>query len=383
MQGISYNENNMPFINAAKEDLIKSDIALAKEKGAEFIVVYFNWGAEYQGYANVVQQKLGQFAVNEGAHLVIGSRPHIVQKLENKQIVLDNKLHEYIIAYSLGDFYTTSSSLDVNGSIILEVIVSKKKNTNKVEISHFGFISTYTLSFQKNNETNYTIIPVSEIKKGNISASLTKDQRDIMSRSNDKVKYTLANVIDEIQYQLDDKIIADVDEVLTISKRPLNEDKGFVLAPKGFTKLFLEKIDNNLIAEQNEKPKEQKETLVEKNEKIVEQKIEEVEKVSKPILEVKPAIKTLPKVYEEIDITSDKVYYKVQFLALKNKIEINTQYYSHLKGYEVSLEDGYFKYLIGQTTNLKTINDFCLDIKRLGHQTAFVVAYKNGNRIKF
>lgn len=360
MQGISYSEEKIPIINAAKEEIIKEDIELAKSRGAEFIVVYFNWGAEYQNYPNTTQQKLGNFAVNQGAHLVVGSRPHVVQQLVNKQIVLDKKLHEYIIAYSLGDFYTTSSSQDVNGSVILEVIISKSKINQKIEISQFGFISTYTALLENNDKNRYIILPVSEVKKGNITLPINASQKESMIRSNDKVKFTLADVIDEIQYELDDKIIADFDEVLTVSKRPLNEEKGFKLELKEFYQPPKENLVSNLPIKEIE-----------------------AQEPSKPALEVISAQKVVPKVFEEIDVNNEKVYYKVQFLALKNKIDINIQYYSHLRGYEITYEEGYYKYLIGQTTNLKAINDFCLDIKRLGHKNAFVVAYRNGQRIKF
>lgn len=376
MQGVSYSEEKMPFVNAAQEDLIKKDIELAKSSGADFIVVYFNWGTEYQGYANVVQQKLGNFAVNNGAHLVVGSRPHVVQQLENKEIILNKKVHEYIIAYSLGDFYTTAMSQDVNGSIILEVIVSKNKKTSEVGIAEFGFISTYTQVFEKNERNTWTILPVSEVKKGNITTPITQAQREKMIASNDKVKYKLANVIDEVQYEMDDKIIADVDEVLYVSRRPLNEDKNFRLDNK-------DKLPAFSGFASVEKPKEtEKPKVAEKTPEVKSAPVAEV-KPQQPVTETKPEPQEVKVVNDEVDKTSGEIYYRVQFLALKTKIDINTQYYKHLDGYEVVYEEGYYKYLIGLTNNLKAINDMCLDIKRMGHKTAFVVAYKNGERIKF
>ncbi len=74
---------------------IKSDIQNMK-KNANLVIVSFHWGAEGVNYPNAVQKDLGRFAIDNGADLVIGHHPHVMQGIEqykNKKII-----------YSLGNF---------------------------------------------------------------------------------------------------------------------------------------------------------------------------------------------------------------------------------------------------------------------------------------
>lgn len=381
MDGIDFFPEVSPIINAAKEDIIKQDVALAKARGADFVVVYFHWGREFQPTPNVIQQNLGDIATMAGADLVIGNHPHLVQLISEVDRLEGGKVKQSIIAYSLGDFYTTVVSHDVNGSLILEVIIGKSKKTLETEVVDFGFISTYTQTFTKNDRPTWSILPVSEIVKGNITAPITQDHINKMAKSSGRTRNKLANMADEVQYELTDEIIADVEEILRVTRRPLNESKDFrldrkekLLAFSGF--LDEGKIETTVpeqVATRNVEMDEKKEGV--DNATYIKKEKTESTSDKKPISQ--------PEVLTEIKGAEGEVVYKVQFMALNKVKPIDTKYYKHLEGYEVLYEEGFYKYLIGETNSLKQINDLCLDVKRLGHKNAFVVAYKNGKRIKF
>ena len=74
---------------------IKKDIENMK-KNADLVIVSFHWGEEGVNYPNSIQKDLGRFSIDQGADLVIGHHPHVIQGIEeykNKKIV-----------YSLGNF---------------------------------------------------------------------------------------------------------------------------------------------------------------------------------------------------------------------------------------------------------------------------------------
>ena len=74
----------------------KENIAKAKTEGADIIIVIFHWGNEYETVPNNHQTTLARLAIDEGADLVCGHHPHILQGIETykgKNIV-----------YSLGNF---------------------------------------------------------------------------------------------------------------------------------------------------------------------------------------------------------------------------------------------------------------------------------------
>ena len=75
---------------------VKDNIAKVKSEGAEIIIVIFHWGIERDAAPNSHQTMLGRLAIDEGADLVCGHHPHVLQGIETykgKNIV-----------YSLGNF---------------------------------------------------------------------------------------------------------------------------------------------------------------------------------------------------------------------------------------------------------------------------------------
>jgi poly-gamma-glutamate synthesis protein (capsule biosynthesis protein) len=68
----------------------------AAKKKADYVIVSFHWGYEYETSAAGYQRTLGHKCIDAGADLILGHHPHVVQGIE----VYKDKL----IAYSLGDF---------------------------------------------------------------------------------------------------------------------------------------------------------------------------------------------------------------------------------------------------------------------------------------
>lgn len=77
-------------------NLLRENIAAVKSEGAQLIIVSFHWGTEKDNYPDSIQKELAHIAIDEGAHLVLGHHPHVLQGIE-----------EYKgrnIVYSLGNF---------------------------------------------------------------------------------------------------------------------------------------------------------------------------------------------------------------------------------------------------------------------------------------
>lgn len=75
---------------------LKDNIAKVKKEGAQLVIVIFHWGNEKETVPDSNQMTLGRLAIDEGADLVCGHHPHVLQGIETykgKNIV-----------YSLGNF---------------------------------------------------------------------------------------------------------------------------------------------------------------------------------------------------------------------------------------------------------------------------------------
>ncbi|MGI5873362.1 MAG: CapA family protein [Bacillota bacterium] len=53
-----------------------------KRDGADIVIVSFHWGVERSNYPNMTQKRLAHMAVDNGADLVLGHHPHVLQGVE-------------------------------------------------------------------------------------------------------------------------------------------------------------------------------------------------------------------------------------------------------------------------------------------------------------
>lgn len=79
-----------------RADQVKENISRVKAEGAQLVIVVFHWGNETETIPDSNQTALGRLAIDEGADLVVGHHPHVLQGVE--------KYKGKFIAYSLGNF---------------------------------------------------------------------------------------------------------------------------------------------------------------------------------------------------------------------------------------------------------------------------------------
>lgn len=79
-----------------KQQQVKENIAALKEAGAKLIIINFHWVNEREYTPTDIQKTLAHLAIDEGADLVIGHHPHVLQGIE--------RYKDKYIAYSLGNF---------------------------------------------------------------------------------------------------------------------------------------------------------------------------------------------------------------------------------------------------------------------------------------
>jgi len=122
----TYGTNGIPVtkpnvINLIDTLRMKKDFAKARAQQADAIVVFLHWGAEYQSLPNKEQKKLAALCFREGATLVIGAHPHVLQPMEW------NKEKNQLIAYSLGNFVSGQRPRYRDGGAMLWIEMEKIK----------------------------------------------------------------------------------------------------------------------------------------------------------------------------------------------------------------------------------------------------------------
>lgn len=331
MDGIEKANDVKPIINALDTNDAKKDIKLAKERGAEFIVVYMHWGEEFEVRSNTRQQTISKTLTDAGADLIVGTHTHTVQDMSIENYETAQGERKAMTVYSMGDFLSTANSTKVNSSAIFEIIVSKNKTSKEIKIEDYGYIPTYCYSYNYNGKLTWSVVPVRQVELENIEIQMMSGyEREQMMMAAENIRHKFSPFMQEIEYKLTNEIINEVAESLTVTKKPMNEKNN----------ISLEKIN---------------------------------------LLHKSYGFGRVLDTEKKIDPNGP--IYRVEFMSTKRKKDVDTRFYRHLKEHEVVQEDGYYKYLIGYEGDIETINRFCEEVRRLGHPKAFVVVYKKGKRI--
>jgi poly-gamma-glutamate synthesis protein (capsule biosynthesis protein) len=117
LEGIKYTDD-MPGPALAEMDRVKGEISELRRK-VDFIVVSFHWGVEFSPTSTVEQKNYARMAIDNGADLVIGHHPHVIQGIENYK--------DKLIIYSLGNFVFDQQKLEGRESMIFGCALSGDK----------------------------------------------------------------------------------------------------------------------------------------------------------------------------------------------------------------------------------------------------------------
>lgn len=79
-----------------RQQQVIDTIQEVKDQGAQVIIVSFHWGTEKSNIPDDTQKTLAHLAIDQGADLVVGHHPHVLQGIE--------KYQGKNIVYSLGNF---------------------------------------------------------------------------------------------------------------------------------------------------------------------------------------------------------------------------------------------------------------------------------------
>ncbi len=105
-------------------EAVRQAIAQCRADGCQFVIVYFHWGIEGEHTSSPEQEKLARFCIDQGADLILGSHPHVIQGIELYK--------EKPIVYSLGNFCFGANKNPADKDTFLfqqELLIDRTANT--------------------------------------------------------------------------------------------------------------------------------------------------------------------------------------------------------------------------------------------------------------
>ena len=164
----TYGTNGIPVkaehdysVNLISDDFILEQLELAKEQNPDLICVSMHWGVEYQNKQNSEQERLANLLFTNGADIILGSHPHVLQPMEKKTITLeDGTTKDCFVIYSLGNFMSGQTKERTRNSIILNIELTKSGETDKTSIGSISYIPIYMYKNTSKSKQKYLVMDI-------------------------------------------------------------------------------------------------------------------------------------------------------------------------------------------------------------------------------
>lgn len=158
--GIKVPSDKSYSVNLIDKDLIKKQLNLAISQNPDLICVSMHWGVEYQTIPNAEQKELANFLFNNGADIIIGNHPHVLQNFEKREITLsDGTTKDGFVVYSLGNLLADQNKKYTRDSAILTLNITKDEN-DKIKINTVKYVPTYIYKDTSKSSQKFKIINI-------------------------------------------------------------------------------------------------------------------------------------------------------------------------------------------------------------------------------
>ena len=147
----TYGTNGIPVpsgknycINLISDNKILSDLTALKSLNPDVIAVFMHWGQEYVQKPVAEQERLANLLFENGTDIIIGSHPHVLEKMEKRSITLpDGKTKDGFVIYSLGNFISGQVKEYTKQSIILNLKLTKHGEDSSITIDEATYTPIY------------------------------------------------------------------------------------------------------------------------------------------------------------------------------------------------------------------------------------------------
>lgn len=148
-------------INMLDPGIVTADIENARKNNPDLIVLFLHWGTEYDSIPAAAQTLMAERFLARGADLVIGSHPHVLQKMVwyNDGSPQQDKA----VVYSLGNFISNQRKPRTDGGSIVRI--EMESTGGKMKISSAGYYLTWVYTPITKYRQKFFILPCSEFEK--------------------------------------------------------------------------------------------------------------------------------------------------------------------------------------------------------------------------
>ena len=113
-------------------------------------------------YTYYILKNLADFLFENGADIILGSHPHVLEPMEKRTITLeDGTTKDGFVIYSLGNFVSGQIYANTKSTVILDIEITKNSD-NKISIDSVKYTPIYLYDKGANakSRTRYTLLDI-------------------------------------------------------------------------------------------------------------------------------------------------------------------------------------------------------------------------------
>ena len=127
-----------------------------REEQPDLTIAMVHWGSEYNEEISDSQKKICKQLQEGGVDVIVGSHPHLVQKVEYDSV------KKTLVAWSLGDFFGDAVMAGTGYSIILDLEITRDNATGETFLSGWEYIPIFTLKPDQSAIGGHRVVRIRE-----------------------------------------------------------------------------------------------------------------------------------------------------------------------------------------------------------------------------
>lgn len=161
----TYGTNGIPVpegtvVSLIEKERIRQDLEKAKDSLPDKIIIFIHWGEEYQREPNAYQKDIAEFCFENGADIIIGSHPHVLQPMEWRTADSLNK--EKLVVWSLGNYVSNQRKRYTDGGAMVGLVL--RKENGRTTLKEATYQLTWVYNPLVKGKRQYYILPAARFE---------------------------------------------------------------------------------------------------------------------------------------------------------------------------------------------------------------------------
>jgi poly-gamma-glutamate synthesis protein (capsule biosynthesis protein) len=148
------------IVNMLDKNSVTTDIEKAKSNNPDAIILFLHWGTEYDSVPSKIQTDLVDYFFSRGVDLIIGSHPHVLQRMDWTKSETDMK--DRIAVYSMGNFVSNQRRTGTDGGAMVRIELTKEADS--LYVSDAGYYLTWVYTPIEKYRKKFFVLPCSKFE---------------------------------------------------------------------------------------------------------------------------------------------------------------------------------------------------------------------------